>query len=181
MNRAAHLLSVLLILIASLGYAADAEPTRVLDPGKLPEDSRLGKLKTLNDYFPMTPSSNRSSWEARRKELREQVLVANGLWPMPMKAPLQPVLHGKIDRDEYTIEKVFFTSYPGHYVSGNLYRPKNKSGKLPAVLSPHGHWSNGRFTDAGEATAKQQVASGAEKTMESARFFLQARAAMLAR
>jgi dienelactone hydrolase len=181
MKRAAHFLSVLFVLTASLAYAAAADPTRVLDPGKLPEDSRLGKLKTLNDYFPMTPSPNRESWETRRKELREQVLVATGLWPMPEKTPLRPVIHGKIDRDDYTIEKVFFASYPGHYVSGNLYRPKGKNGQQPGVLCPHGHWANGRFHDAGEKDAQAQIAQGAEKTMEGAHYPLQARCAQLAR
>jgi hypothetical protein len=181
MKRAAHFLSMLVVLAASLGYAADMDPTRVLD-------SRLGKAKTFNDYFPMTPSPNRESWEARRKELREQVLVATGLWPMPEKTPLQPVIHGKIDRDDYTVEKVFFASYPGHYVSGNLYRPKTASGarqppngKRPGVLCPHGHWANGRFFDAGEKAAQAQVNQGAEKTMEGAHFPLQARCAQLAR
>ena len=45
--------------------------------------------------------------------MREQVLVANGLWPMPPRTPLNPVIHGKIDRDGYTVEKVFFASLPG--------------------------------------------------------------------
>ena len=83
---------------------------------------------------------------------------------MPEKTPLNAVVHGKIDRDEYTIEKVFFASMPGHYVSGNLYRPKGKTGKLPGVLCPHGHWKDGRFYDAGEAVAKKQIESKAEKT-----------------
>src|SRR5439155_21082394 len=88
------------------------------------EDKRLGAPKTLNDYFPMTVPQSKEAWEKRRKELREQVLVATGLWPLPEKTPLNPVIHGKIDRDDYTIEKVFFASHPGHYVSGNWYRPK---------------------------------------------------------
>jgi dienelactone hydrolase len=146
-----------------------------------PSDARYGKHKTLNDYFPFEPPSSRTAWEQRRQELREQVLVANGLWPLPEKTPLKAVIHGKIERDEYTIEKVFFTSYPGHYVSGNLYRPRGKSGKLPGVLFAHGHWNNGRLYDAGEATAKKDVAAGGEKTLESARYPLQAPCAMLAR
>jgi dienelactone hydrolase len=181
MKRAAYFLSVLLISAASFSYAADPDLTRVLEPGQLPQDSRLGKPKTLNDYFPMTPSPTRQAWEARRKELREQVLVATGLWPMPEKTPLHPVIHGKIDRDDYTIEKVFFASYPGHYVSGNLYRPKGKDGKHPGVLCPHGHWPDGRFYDAGEKAAREQIKQGAEKTMEGARYPLQARCAQLAR
>src|SRR5713226_10728643 len=169
MNRTAHVLSTLFILAASSAYAADADPTRILEP------------TTLNDYFPMTPSASRAAWEARRKELREQVLVATGLWPMPEKLPLQPVIRGKIDRDDYTIEKVFFASYPGHYVSGNLYRPKLSGGrqppeqKHPAVISPHGHWgkddasnpwaNSGRFYEREEKEAKAEIDKGAEKTM----------------
>jgi dienelactone hydrolase len=180
----------LLLSLTPAAPAADNDWTRVLAPGKTPEDSRLGKARTLDDKdFFFTPPTTPSEWNARRQELRRQVLVANGLWPLPEKMPLNPVIHGKIDRDEYTIEKVFFTSYPGHYVTGNLYRPKGKSGKLPAVLSPHGHWgsrtlgalNNGRMYDAGDKAAQDQVKQGAEKTLEGAHFPLQARCAQLAR
>src|SRR5262249_16708092 len=145
-------LAVLASFCPSFIKAAENDPTRVLEPGKLPADSRLGKPRDYNDkdFFLKVPAS-KEAWEARRKEAREQVLVALGVWPLPEKTPLHPVVHGKIDRDDYTIEKVFFASYPGHYVCGNLYRPKGKSGKLPGVLCPHGHWANGRFYDASEA------------------------------
>jgi len=165
--------------------ADDKDPTRVLDG--IPKDSRLGKPKDLNGYFPMKVPASKEEWEKRRKELREQVQVALGLWPMPEKTPLNPVIHGKIDRDDYTIEKVFFASYPGHYVSGNLYRPKASGRSDPpgtrhaAVLSPHGHWPNGRFFERGEKEAQAEIANGAEKTMEGARYPLQARCAQLAR
>src|SRR5262249_47907492 len=153
-------------LCPPLVSGGEKDPTRVLEPGKLPADSRLGKPRDLNDkdFFLKVPAS-KEAWEAHRKEVREQVLVALGLWPMPEKTPLNPVIHGKIDRDDYTIEKVFFASYPGHYVCGNLYRPKGKSGKLPAVLNPHGHWANGRFYDVGEQEITDQIKQGAEKTI----------------
>jgi dienelactone hydrolase len=91
------------------------------------------------------------------------------------------VVHGAIDRGEYTVEKVFFASYPGHYVSGNLYRPKGRVGMWPAVLSPHGHWANGRFYQAGDQEVRSQMEQGAEQTANGARFPLQARCAQLAR
>jgi dienelactone hydrolase len=172
--------AALLVTVAAFVRADDL--TRVLEAGKHPDDSRLKKQRTLDDkdfYLKVPPT--REAWEARRKELREQLLVATGLWPMPEKTPLNPVIHGKIDRDDYTIEKVFFASMPGHYVSGNLYRPKGKTGMLAGVLCPHGHWKNGRFFDAGEAEGKKQMDKGAEQTMNSARYPLQARCAMLAR
>ena len=157
-----------LLLLATTVRAAD-DPLHVIAPNEWPRDARLGKAKTLNDYFPMDVPTSKEAWETRRKALREQVLVANGLWPMPEKTPLHAVIHGKIDRDDYTIEKVFFASTPGHYVSGNLYRPKGKSGKLPGVLCPHGHWKDGRFYEAPENVVKKQLESGAEKTAEGAR------------
>jgi dienelactone hydrolase len=170
------------LLIVPAARAADDPDIRVLEPGKTPEDSRLGRPRDLQrDYFPMTVPQSKEEWQTRRQRLREQVLVATGLWPLPPKTPLNPVIHGKIDRDDYTIEKVFFASYPGHYVSGNLYRPKGKTGKVPGVLCPHGHWANGRFYDAGENAAREQIKQKAEKTMEGARYPLQARCAMLAR
>jgi dienelactone hydrolase len=151
-------------------------------PGEKPADSRLGKLRTLDDKdFILRVPATKEAWQKRRQAIREQILVATGLWPMPVKTPLNPVIHGKIDREEYTIEKVFFASYPGHYVSGNLYRPKGKTGKLPGVLCPHGHWANGRFFEADDKAVAAQIKQGAEKTPEGAKYPLQARCAQLAR
>jgi len=173
---------VLLLALSVAAHAADADPTRVLPDGQKPQDARIGKVRALEDKdFDFTAPTSLKEWDARRQALRQQVLVAEGLWPMPEKTPLNAVIHGKIDRDEYTIEKVFFASMPGHYVSGNLYRPKGKTGKLPGVLCPHGHWKDGRFYDAGEKVAKKQIEIKAESDMERARYPIQARCAMLAR
>lgn len=159
-----------------------AQPLRVLPEGQLPKDGRLGPPRNLRDpYHPWTPPSSLTEWEQRFDELRVQLKVATGLWPEPERTPLNAVVHGKIERDDYTVEKVYFQSYPGHYVCGNLYRPKSRSGKLPAILSPHGHWQNGRFYDAGEKGAKDQIEQGAEKFEPNARYPLQARMASLAR
>lgn len=155
--------------------------TRVLDAGATPADGRLTEVRDLNSYHPWTPPASTADWPARRKALRTQLRVAAGVWPMPPKTPANAVVHGKVDRGEYTVEKVFFASYPGHYVTGNLYRPKGRRDPGPAVLSPHGHWSNGRFLDQGEAHAKKAIESGADKTMAGARHPLQARCAQLAR
>jgi hypothetical protein len=169
---------VLTTLVLLCGWSASAaDPTRVFAP----TDNRLGPPVTLNGYFPFVSTVHGGIWNERRKSVQEQTLVALGLWPMPEKTPLNPVVHGKIDRDNYTIEKVFFASVPGHYVSGNLYRPKGRAGKLAGVLCPHGHWRDGRFYDAGDKEAVSQMKQGAEKTMEGAHYPLQARCAQLAR
>jgi dienelactone hydrolase len=155
--------------------------------GEPAKDKRLGPPKTLspnNDpakQFLWTPPATREEWEKRRPVLREQVLVANGLWPMPEKTPLNAVIHGRIERDGYTIEKVSFASMPGHYVTGNLYRPVGKSGKLPGVLFAHGHWQDARLSEFSDKVADAETKSGAEKTRESAKFIFQALSQQLAR
>src|SRR5262245_918638 len=143
-----------------------------------PKDARLGKPTDYDGHydpadgsrktFAWTAPASKTAWDARREKVRTQMLVANGLWPMPEKTPLHAVIHGKIERDGYTIEKVFFASYPGHYVCGNLYRPAPAAdpskpvGKHPAVLCPHGHWANGRFLLQNDATIAGDKNRGAE-------------------
>src|SRR3954447_11799914 len=139
------------------------EAPRVLPDGKLPADIRLEPLKDLDGYFPFNPPASKAEWEKRAERVRRQILVSEGLWPMPEKTPLNPVVHGKIDRGEYTVEKVYFESAPGFFVTGNLYRPKNVAGKAPAVLFAHGHWSDARFLETPDAELRRELAEGEER------------------
>jgi len=161
--------------------AANSDPLRVCEPGKLPADERLNRPRNLDDYHPFTVPKDLASWSKRREALKRQVLVSQGLWPLPERTPLRPVVHRKIDRGEYTIEAVLLNTRPGHYLAGSLYRPKNATGKSPAVLCPHGHWANGRFGDAGEKAAADLVKGGGESHLVNARYHLQALPATLAK
>ena len=169
-RRDAFWLSASLVpLAARIGTAAEPDAVTPTPP------------KTLNDDFPFTPPKSKAEWAKRREAVREQVLVSQGLWPMPEKTPLNPVVHGKIERDGYTIEKVYFASTPGHHVSGNLYRPTGAAdGKRAGVLCPHGHWANGRFYEAPDANVTRDLELGAETDREAAKYPVQARLANLA-
>src|SRR4051794_6481957 len=90
-----------LFTLASLLCNAAAQTPRVLPVGELPKDIRLEPLKDLDGYFPFTPPATKEAWEKRAERVRRQILVAEGLWPMPEKTPLKAVIHGKIDRGEY--------------------------------------------------------------------------------
>lgn len=171
---------LLLGFLLSAWPAAAAAP-RALPEGKLPADARLGPLKDLDGYFPLRVPGSKDEWQRRAERVRRQVKVATGLWPTPTSTPLNAVVHGRVDRNEYTVDRVYLESYPGHFVTGSLYRPKGRTGKLPAVLCPHGHWNNGRFVDQGVAQARRDIAAGAERFVNSGRFPLQARCVQLAR
>lgn len=80
-----------------------------------------------------------SDWTSRRDEYRRQLREMLGLDPLPERTPLQPVVTGKIEHDEFTIEKLHFQSRPGLYVTGNLYVPRGLNAPAPAILYVCGH------------------------------------------
>lgn len=147
----------------------------------VPGDARIGALKDLNGYFPFTPSASVEEWNVRKEFVLRQMKVACGLWPMPERPPITATVYGRVERDDYTVDRVYFESSPGLLVTGSLYLPKNATGKLPTILCPHGHWPNGRFHDHGEAAIKTELASGGEKFEVGGRHPLQARCVQLAR
>ena len=146
---------------------------------KAEADARLGPLKDLNGYFPFEVPATAALWEKRAEEVRRRVLVSQGLWPMPKKTLLRPVIHGRMNFGDYSVEKVYFESFPGFYVTGNLYRPVGRRGLSPGVLCPHGHWAKGRFMD--NENVRKEIAQGAERFEEGGRSPLQSRCAQLAR
>jgi dienelactone hydrolase len=121
--------------IAALGQTA-AEPS---------EDARNTNIVTTNTHMQLPAFGSLKAWEERKAFLRNQILVATGMSPMPEKTPLHAQVFGRIDGRDYTIEKVLLETLPGFYLGGNLYRPKNGQAKHPAVLNPHGHWQYGRL------------------------------------
>ncbi len=145
------------------------------------EDIRLQDPKELNGYFPFRPPTSLNEWDTRKDYVRRQILVAEGLWPMPTKTPLNAVIHGKIERDGYTVEKVYFESTPGFFVTGSLYRPKNPKGKVPGVLFAHGHWQDARLALTPEAKVRQEIAIGAERFEKGGRSIFQSLCVQLAR
>ncbi|MBL9159070.1 MAG: acetylxylan esterase [Verrucomicrobiales bacterium] len=145
------------------------------------EDARLAPPKDLNGYFPFSPPASVDVWNARKEEVRRRILVSQGLWPMPTKTPLNAVIHGKIEREGYTVEKVYFESVPGMFVTGNLYRPTNPKGKVPAVLFAHGHWKDARLALNEPAKVRAEIAIGAERFEKGGQSIFQSLCVQLAR
>jgi dienelactone hydrolase len=181
-TRAVLTLAVIVVLMPELKFGLTYRPLMYVGPN-FSSGNTDEPLRDLDGHFPFTPAASKEAWDARAQALRRQVRVALGLWPWPTRTPLNAVVHGPVRRDGYTIERVFFESVPGHFVTGSLYRPQSSGAhtRRPAVLSPHGHWPGGRFQDVAEPERRKQLASGAERFDNAARHVLQARAVQLAR
>jgi dienelactone hydrolase len=149
-------------------------------------DRRLGPPVTADGRHPFTAVASAHEWADRSNLVRARVALAAGLLPMPPRPPVQATIHGRIERDGYTIERVCFESFPGHVVTGNLYRPTSRpaSGGFesrPGILCPYGHWPGGRFMDMPEDAVRKEIESGAERFVNGGRSPLQARCIGLAR
>jgi dienelactone hydrolase len=80
-----------------------------------------------------------SDWRRNRPELRRQLFDMFGLDPLPPRGDLKAVVTGTLERDGIVVENLHFQSSPGLYVTANLYRPKEVTKPLPAVLYLCGH------------------------------------------
>ncbi len=115
-------------------------------------DRRRTEIRHLNLPCEFVAPATLEAWEKRARALREHILVSMGLWPNPVKSPLNAEITHRIEREGYSIENVRFQSLPGYYVTGNLYRPTGMTPPCPAILNPHGHWMEGRLHHAPEGS-----------------------------
>ncbi|MCW8131454.1 MAG: acetylxylan esterase, partial [Planctomycetota bacterium] len=111
-------------------------------------DGRLLDVRHIDRAYAFPGFTTRTAWNARAEAVRRQLRLALGLWPMPPRGPLNPVVTRRAERDGYAVENVYFESHPGFFVTGNLYRPlPAPNGKIPALLVAHGHWKEGRMVN----------------------------------
>lgn len=94
---------------------------------------------------PLVPPVGQDQWDERLKSVKRGLRASFGPFPEE-PCDLEPEILGTIERDDYVIERLTFQSRPGFRVTANLYRPKSVSGRLPGVLSVHGHSSWARIT-----------------------------------
>src|SRR5690349_12640331 len=115
------------VLIAALMLAGTAAAQKQ-GPPKLPSgdemaEAYLKKRVARFDTRFLGGATTKEEWEAKRPKMKEQYFEMLGLWPLPEKTPLHPVITGTLERDDVVIDKLHFQSKPGLYVTGNLYRP----------------------------------------------------------
>lgn len=86
-----------------------------------------------------TELMNISDWPAYRQQAREELQDMLGLFPWPGKTNLEATVTGRVEHEDFIVEKIHFQSMPGLYVTGNLYIPKHRAGAVPAIVYVCGH------------------------------------------
>jgi hypothetical protein len=133
-----------LFLIASVAVASFFAAAAVADePAKKPGDQQLSayfraetaklrdgclaEIKTLDD------------WNAKKGEYRRQLFEMLGLDPLPERTDLKATVTGRVEREDFVVEKLHFQSRPGLYVTANLYLPKHIDKPCATILYLCGH------------------------------------------
>jgi len=134
------------LVLAGFVFAAGA------GAASLPPDDPVGRL--IEETASRAEQSHREFARCmtdprKRREclsgLRRRLLRALGLYPAPLRTPLNVRRLGATDRGSYTVEKLVFESRPGFLVTANVYVPKGSGPpKRAAVLCPCGHWANAK-------------------------------------
>lgn len=135
-----YLLSI--ILTISLGLNIYAQESMLCMGRYWTEDEGNLKMKEFASTW-----HDRESWEERAEMIREGII--NGLQLDKMSkfnGDFNTIISEERKMDGYIVQNIAIESFPGFYVTGNLYRPINDTEKHAAILSPHGHLKNKRFT-----------------------------------
>lgn len=99
-----------------------------------------------------------SDWENRSEIIRAGMMGGMKLDQMPSRdTPFNAIIHSTREMDGYVVENIAIESFPGFFITGNLYRPSSLTPfqKNPAILSVHGHGPDLRF---GESVQKRSAA-----------------------
>ncbi|NPA36414.1 MAG: acetylxylan esterase [Chlorobi bacterium] len=86
---------------------------------------------------------NVKEWEARVSVVKKGFWKNSKLDEIPdsvWNRPFNAIVRSKRVMDGYTVENIAIEGMPGHFITGNLYKPVTIKGKIPAIASPHGHW-----------------------------------------
>ena len=132
---------VLSCLYGGILLAGDAVP----DIRIFPEKERKYMLKSywsrMSKEQPIQEKTLKE-WEPRSALILKNAMDGFGLTPRPPNVPLNITYGSKLERDDCTISRVYYQTFPGFYATAFLYMPKNATFPAPAVLHPHGHWAN---------------------------------------
>jgi hypothetical protein len=104
----------------------------------------VDKGKERLDYL-TTLYSNVSDWEKRKKEIKACMITSFGLDKAPPTPKSKPILTPKRIYKDYSVENIALEILPGVYTTGSIYKPYPLNKKSAIILTPDGHFGDGRY------------------------------------
>ena len=92
--------------------------------------------------------TTRNDWEKRADIIRQGIIKGMKFDQMPkVDNNFSPIITQTLKMNGYVVQNIAIESFPGFYITGNLYLPEEPEDKNPAILCPHGHWENRRMSE----------------------------------
>jgi cephalosporin-C deacetylase-like acetyl esterase len=101
--------------------------------------------------------STKADWTNYQNELKRKFGSSLAKF---QKTPLNAKVTGKLERENFTVEKIIFESHPGFYVTAAMFIPKKLTKPAPAVIYCSGHTELGFRSDVYQRVMMNLVEKG---------------------
>ncbi len=106
--------------------------------------------------------NSKKEWKKRKKQIIAQLQeglqwdkIKNESWNKNV------YVSSPITKDGYQVQNISIESFPGFYLTGNLYVPTANQNSFAGILSPHGHFKEARFSEDVQIRCAQLAKMGA--------------------
>ena len=149
---------VSILFIANISFAQETNPSVFHSQGNdrtwiLYQNNNQALYKIItNEAFDLLEKreeqvnnlATKDDWEKYRNERKSKFASSLGKF---QKTPLNARTTGKLERENFTVEKIIFESHPGFYVTAALFIPKKLQKPAPTVIYCSGHTELGFRSD----------------------------------
>ncbi|MFI1772406.1 alpha/beta hydrolase family protein [Thalassobellus citreus] len=109
---------------------------------KVSESKAEKRLAYLSDLY-----QDKATWEARKAELKSCMISAFGIDKAPKAPNSKPIITKKRRYKGYSVENIALEILPGVYTTGSIYKPYPLRKKAAVIVSPNGHFGDGRYRE----------------------------------
>ena len=114
------------------------------------------RLNYLNSLY-----SNKMEWEDRKSILKSCIIDALQIEKASDLRNPKIILTKKRKYKSYTVENIALEVVPGVYTTGSIYKPLRPGKKNAVILTPNGHFGDGRYRESEQIRCANLAKMGA--------------------
>ncbi|WNH09461.1 acetylxylan esterase [Thalassobellus suaedae] len=104
---------------------------------------------------------DKEEWETRKAELKSCMILAFGINKAPATPISKPILTKKRKFDGYSVQNIALEILPGVYTTGSIYKPYPLKNDAAIIITPNGHFGNGRYRESEQIRCAMLAKMGA--------------------
>lgn len=107
--------------------------------------------------------TNKDQWEARKETLKNCIIEALWINEAPELSDPRVILTDKriYKKQGYSVENIALEVLPGVFTTGSIYKPYPLKAKQAIILTPNGHFGDGRYRESEQIRCANLAKMGA--------------------